>query len=148
MPLSKKCHYAIKGLFELARRQGQWPIKIREVATAQEIPARFLEVIFGQLKRAGFVDARRGVDGGYSLAKVPSAITIGDVIRYVNGPISPVAERNRPSGLPMTTSESALSFLWRDAEKALAGVYDSTTFQDLVERDQKAHSGLAPSYAI
>jgi Rrf2 family transcriptional regulator, cysteine metabolism repressor len=148
MALSQKCQYALKGIFELSRRLGQGPIKIHDVAYAQSIPARFLEVIFGQLKRGGFVESRRGVQGGYSLAKPPTAISVGEIIRFTNGPISPVPEEEPVPNQVGFRPDLALKLVWKRAEKALADVYDHTSFQDLLDADRNARSGVVERLAV
>jgi Rrf2 family protein len=90
MNLSQKCQYAMRALFELARRQQQGPVRIGQIAGAQAIPVRFLEVILNELKHAGYVESRRGVQGGYMLAVPAGALTVGEVIRFVDGPQTPV----------------------------------------------------------
>ena len=80
MLISQKDRYALRALFELAKRHGGRPIKVAEIAAAQAVPARFLEVILTELKQAGFVTSRRGRYGGYLLAREPADLTIGDGI--------------------------------------------------------------------
>ncbi len=90
MLVSQKCQYALRASFELARRWGQGPVKIGLIAQVQAIPIRFLEVILNQLKRGGFVASQRGSDGGYFLVKEPATLTVGMLIRFVQGPIGPI----------------------------------------------------------
>ncbi len=148
MGLSQKCQYALKGLFELARRGGPGPVKIGRVAEAQSIPPRFLEVIFGQLKRAGFVRSRRGVEGGYLLARRAAEISVGEIIRFVDGPLSPVAAEHTGPESRIPVEEYAFTMLWRRAEEALSEVYEKTSLQDLVDEDRRAHSRFVPMYTI
>ena len=88
--VSQKCQYALRAVFELAKRHGRGPVRIGAVAKAQAIPPRFLEVILNQLKQAGFVESRRGNEGGYLLARAPERLTVGEIVRFVEGPIRPV----------------------------------------------------------
>lgn len=90
MSLSQKCYYAIRAVFELAKAPSGRAVKIGEIAERQQIPVKFLEAILGQLKRGGFVESRRGADGGYLLLRPAGGITVGDIIRYVEGPLHPV----------------------------------------------------------
>ena len=76
--VSQKCQYAIRATFELARRNGRGPIKIGEIAEAQAIPVRFLEVILNQLRQGGFVQSRRGAGGCY-LVRQPEEIKVGEI---------------------------------------------------------------------
>lgn len=72
MSVSQKCQYALRAVFELARRRGEKPTSIREIAEAQAIPAKFLELILTQLRKGGLVESRRGIHGGYLLAVWPT----------------------------------------------------------------------------
>jgi len=77
MLVSQKAQYALRAVFELARRHGKGWVKISDIADTQAIPIRFLEVILGQMKQAGFVVSRRGTEGGYMLAVAPGELTVG-----------------------------------------------------------------------
>lgn len=142
MPLSSKCHYAVRALLELAQRDhlGR-PVRINEIAEAQSIPLRFLEVILNELRQGGFTESRRGKEGGYLLARAPREISVGAVIRFVEGPLSP-ADPTR-AGTP-----DALTGVWDRAERALAGVYDEVNFEDLAERERLRKLGASDDYAI
>ena len=85
MNLSGKSEYALAAIFDLAAHDNGEPVKIAQVAKRQRIPQKFLELILGELKHGGFVESRRGVDGGYMLARAPESITVGEVLRYVEG---------------------------------------------------------------
>ncbi|MBV8382886.1 MAG: Rrf2 family transcriptional regulator, partial [Planctomycetaceae bacterium] len=90
MSISSKCYYAIRAIYALAEHGGPEPLKISEIAERELIPIRFLEVILGQLKGGGFVHSRRGAEGGYRLARPADQLTVGEIMRYVDGPIAPV----------------------------------------------------------
>ena len=90
MNISQKCQYALRAVFELARRYGEGPTSIREIARIQAIPPKFLELILTELRKGGFVESRRGVHGGYSLPASPRMVSAGEIIRFIDGPISPV----------------------------------------------------------
>ena len=98
MSVSSKCYYAIRAIYALAEHGGSDTMKIAEIAEKELIPIRFLEVILGQLKGGGFVQSRRGAEGGYQLARPADRITVGEVMRYVDGPIAPVdcVSQSRP----------------------------------------------------
>ena len=81
MIITQKNKYAIRALFELAKRREEGPVKTAEIAAAQKIPVRFLEVILGQLTRCGMVSSKRGYSGGYILIRSPDSISVGDIIR-------------------------------------------------------------------
>lgn len=147
--ISQKCQYGLRAIFELARRRGQGPTKIAEIAEIQAIPARFLEVILSQLKQSGFVESHRGAAGGYELARSPSQLTVGEVIRFIEGPIGPVGCVTDGSAdkCPLF-GQCAFLPLWQRAQKALEGIYDRTSFQNLVDEDKQRSEKYVPTYAI
>lgn len=93
--LSQRTRYAIRALLHLAERHGKGPVQLSEIAVAQNIPAKFLTVILSEMGRAGLVETQRGKDGGYWLARRPSEISYGDVIRLTRGSLAlvPCASR-------------------------------------------------------
>ena len=102
------------------------------------MPPRFLEIILNEMKQGGFVESRRGVQGGYLLLIDPKELSVGRVIRYVDGPFDPVDCLNRGGGrskCPLT-DRCALIELWLRAKRALEEVYDGTTFQVLLDREK------------
>jgi len=147
--VSQKCQYALRAIFELARRGGEGPVKIAEIARAQAIPVRFLEVILSQLKRSGFVASQRGNEGGYQLIRAPGALTVGEVIRSVQGPIGPVAcLTGDPTETCPLRGECVFLPMWQQVREAIKGVYDTTTFQDLVDQDKSRSQHYVASYSI
>jgi len=150
MRISQKCQYALRAIFELAKRNGQGPVKIGEVARVQAIPTRFLEVILRQLKQAGFVDSQRGNEGGYLLTRSPEELSVGDVIRYVQGSIGPVmcvlGEHNN-NKCPLY-GDCVFLPMWKEVQHAILEVYDKTTFQSLVDREKQMHDDYVPGYSI
>ena len=149
MSLSQKCQYSLRATFELAKRYGEGPVKIADVAERQAIPARFLEVILNQLKQAGFVESRRGSAGGYVLARSPASLTVGEIIRYIEGPLSPVqcVAGACDDQYPLRDSCAFLP-MWKRANEALSEVYDTTTFEDLVEEQKLKSREFVPDYCI
>ena len=142
--VSQKCQYAIRAIFELAKRHGQGPVKIKDIAEVQAIPMRFLEVILSQLRRSGFVHSKRGADGGYFLAHRPDEIMVGEIVQFVEGPLAPVACMTDKAGAECVLYGNCVFLgLWERASKALSDVYDKTSFQDLVSAEAKMR---APSH--
>ena len=134
MGFSQKCYYALRAVFELAKASQGRATKIGEIAERQRIPVKFLESILNELKRGGFVESRRGNDGGYLLARPARRVTVGDIIRHVEGPLAPVKCEEGRRGCGHTREECVFWPIWKDAEKALSDVYDGVTFQDLLDR--------------
>ena len=135
--INQKCQYALRALFELAVKNSGEPCKIGAVAEAQGIPVRFLENILNSLKSGGFVASSRGKDGGYVLAKPASDITVGEVIRFVQGPFAPVECAAPGSDLCAFSDDCVFHPLWERARIALEQVYDGTTLADLVDEQKK-----------
>ncbi|GGY13674.1 Rrf2 family transcriptional regulator [Streptomyces djakartensis] len=115
---------------ELAVRQGEGPVKAETVATAQDIPHKFLEGILGDLRRGGVVDSRRGGGGGYRLAREAAEITVADVIRAVDGPIVSV-RGERPTGLAYTGTAEPLLPLWIALRANVRRILEGVTVADL-----------------
>lgn len=131
---SKKGQYALRALYELARRIDDGPTKISTIAEAQKIPRRFLEVILHQLKGSGMVTSKRGFYGGYILTKQPRQVTVGDVLRYVEKDLdaSRCVACVTQSVCPFF-DECAFSSLWDKVKKATFTIYDETTIQDILD---------------
>ncbi len=147
--ISQRCQYALRALFELARNYGQSPVAIADIADAQAIPPRFLELILGQLKQTGWMESYRGIHGGYLLAVEPQTLTLGEVIRFIEGPLAPVRCIAGHDGRQCPLQgQCAFAPMWEKAERAVAGVYDSTTFADLVEQDSRRRQEQAINYCI
>jgi Rrf2 family protein len=147
--LSQKCQYAVRAMFELALRYGEGPVRISDIAAAQAIPARFLEVILSQLRRAGLVQSRRGVDGGYLLPRRPGEVTVGEIIQLVEGPLSPVSCMTGDASEECALHGKCVFIrLWKRAEKAVCDVYDLTSLQDLVDDDVKRQQAASLTYSI
>src|SRR5438477_5060042 len=108
MKISVKGEYALQAIFDLCSQPPGQPVKIADIARRQKIPQKFLELILASLKQGGFVESRRGADGGYKLARLPEQITIGQVIAYLEGK---KAKRS---------SQNAFTDLWKRVDTAVA----------------------------
>ncbi len=149
MKISKRCQYALRAVFELGLRKTDQPVKIQEIAGAQNIPPRFLEVILNQLRHAGFVDSRRGSEGGYMLAQAPEDLTVGQVIRYIQGPFSMTANDDRGSDERESFyGDYAFNQLWENVNTAISKVCDNTTFAELIEYEKAKKTASVPNYSI
>ena len=148
MIVSRKSRYAMRAVFELAKRNGMGPIKISDIADKQAIPPRFLEVILCQLKQGGYVDSVRGKDGGYMLKMPPDTISVGSVLRFFQGLQEPVdcLGDNPKEKCPLSVN-CVFMPLWEDMSKAISGVCDSVSFQTLVEKERE-NCGSACEYVI
>ena len=149
MLVSQKCQYGLRAIFELAWQNSQKPVKISEIASNQAIPMQFLEVILSQLKQGRFVASKRGSKGGYLLIRSPGDLTIGEVIRFIQGPIGPVEciESSSADNCPLYGNCAFLS-VWEKVQKAISDVYDNITFQDLVDQEKQKETKPVLSYSI
>ena len=133
MRISKKCQYALSAVFELALRDTDQPVKIHDIAGAQNIPPRFLEVILNQLRHAGFVDSRRGSEGGYMLARAAEDLTVGEVIEYLQGPISmPADDTQKTNKILYFYVINAFELVWENVNRAIAHICNNPTFAELI----------------
>ena len=149
MSISQKCQYALRAMLELARRHGDGPVSVREIARAQAIPPKFLELILTQLRKGGLVESRRGVRGGYSLTVAPSGMSAGQIIRFIDGPLAPVRCVGNPRGADCPLyDDCAFMDMWISARDAVAKVYDATSFQDLIDAHVAAAEQHVASYCI
>jgi len=130
--VSAKVDYALRACLELAASP-PGPVKGERIATAQAIPPKFLENILLDLRQAGVVASRRGVEGGYWLARPAVEISVADVIRAVEGPIASV-RGERPENVAYEGSAVALRETWLDLRAAMRGVLEETSLADLVAR--------------
>jgi Rrf2 family cysteine metabolism transcriptional repressor len=141
MNISVKGDYALHAIFDLALHKLGEPIKIAEIAKRQKIPQKFLELILAGLKQGGFVESRRGAEGGYMLARPPEAITVGQVMRYVEGGKSSKPTRKQSAADP-------LSETWRKVDQAISDVIDQTTFAELARNWREKQSKYVPNWEI
>jgi Rrf2 family cysteine metabolism transcriptional repressor len=139
--ISVKSDYALHAVFDLAVHATREPVKIADIARRQNIPQKFLELILSNLKQGGFVESRRGADGGYRLARPPGSITVGELLRYVEGRQH---ERNRPRH----KSDSPFAELWKQVDDSAAAVLENTTFEALAQRWAESHSRFVPNWEI
>ncbi len=144
--MSQKCEYGLRIVLELTGRLGQGPVSVSEIATAQAIPQRFLELIVKELREGGVVRSYRGAKGGYTLVGDPGKLTVGRIVRLLDGSLSPM---NCPpcggSKLCLLQDSCVLAEVWCQAEQVLGGLYDSITFAELHRRREKLADGATPA---
>lgn len=138
MKLSKKGEYALRALIDLgiAAEVGRELVQVAELSDKELIPSKFLEQIMQELKTAGLVVAQRGKFGGYRLARSASEITIGAVIRYIDGPLAPLGCVSHTAYEKCSCPDEehcGLRMLMLDVRNAIAGILDRYTVADVVE---------------
>ncbi len=150
MYISTKGRYGTKALFELALRYGAGPLALREIAERQGLSEHYLEQLAAPLRKAGLVQSVRGAQGGYVLARDPAAITVGDILRVLEGPVSPTecALENfdfaRCCANPDVCPDRDV---WIKVRKGIEQVVDNISLADLVEDWQRV-GDRAPMYYI
>lgn len=124
MKISTKGRYGLTIMMELAARFGEGPTSLKSIAEKNQLSEHYLEQLIAPLRNAGLVKSIRGAYGGYILANEPARVTAGDIIRVLEGPISPVdfTEEDDP----------AKRQLWLRIRDSIAEVLDSTTLKDLI----------------
>lgn len=141
MNISVKGEYALEAIFDLAAQDTNEPVKIADIARRRQIPQKFLELILAGLKQGGFVESRRGAEGGYLLARPADRITVGEVIRFVEGSKTAKAGSKR-------VNEHPLADLWQRVDLAVSGVVDKTNFAELVRQWKERQQEYVPSWEI
>lgn len=140
MRFSKKSEYALRALLELTQAYGHHPIRRIDIAERQHIPLGFLEGILLQLKHAGILTSRPGVDGGFRLRKKPEEITLGSIIRALDGPLAPISCASQTAyqtceDCPYATApDCPIRSPMLEVRNAIAGVLDNYSLQDFAER--------------
>ena len=139
--ISSKTKYAIKALIELAeeRRRGGSSLRIEEIAQRADAPKRFLEHILIDIRRSGIIASRRGRDGGYVLIKPPESVSIGEVLRLIDGPIAPLPCLSRKAYHPCEDCRDEAACRIRKVFGDLFSAYllmlESLTLADLMRDD-------------
>lgn len=132
LAITTKAPYAVRALAELARRGGESPVPIGEIAKARDIPVQFLEGLFATLRRGGILQSQRGVKGGYRFARPPTEVTVLEVVELLEGDLG---------------AEAASSGkVWVDAVDAVRSVLGSTTIEAVAE--EEARTAGAQMYYI
>jgi Rrf2 family transcriptional regulator, iron-sulfur cluster assembly transcription factor len=138
MKLSNKGRYALQAVFDLAYHNAGRAAQIRDICDRQAIPARFLEQVFRDLKRAGLVNSKRGPRGGYELARDASTMRVGDVVRAIEGPISLAQIEGKALG---SSSGEVLREVMSMLSQRIEAALDELTIADLCTRAERL--GLA-----
>lgn len=132
MRLSTRGHYGLKAMFDLAQNYGSGPISLKTVAERQNLSDHYLEQLIAMLRKAGLVKSMRGAKGGYLLAREPSEIKVGDVIRVLEGPIAPVHCVSEKDPVDCNEADYCITrTVWARVRDGLAELLDSITLADL-----------------
>lgn len=143
MKLSKRGEYALRGLIDLgiAHEAGRKLLRIQEIVEKENIPTAFLEQIFAQLRQEGLIDAKRGKNGGYFLAQPADTISMGHIVRLIDGPLAPIGcvsqTRYEKCSCP-DENHCGLRMLMLDVRNAIATILDRYTLAQVVDVTTRA----------
>lgn len=147
MKISYKGDYALKSLLHLAAYyEVKDVVKIQDLSSKLDIPHKFLETVMADLQKGGFVKSKRGKYGGYYLDNHPSKIILGDVVRYIEGPVEPIACVDNCYKDCKDVDHCVLRAVWKKVAKAVADILDNITLQELADKSKK--NNLIPDYFI
>ena len=133
MRLSTRTRYAVRAMLELALNKSNAPIRLRTIASRQDISIKYLEQLMATLKTAGFVRSVRGSKGGYILAKPPNQIKLDRLFNCLEGP-GTIVECIENNSFCNRAADCAPRLLWAQLQAAMMRVLKSTTLQDLVDK--------------
>jgi len=147
MKLSTRGRYGTRALLDLALHQGEGPVPLKDIAQRQQISLLYLEHLIAPLIAGGIVRSTRGARGGVSLAKPPDEIRLSEVIQLLEGSIAPAECVNNP-GICTRSELCVTRDIWSELKKAMNGILESTTLQDLVERQKRKERTEEAMYYI
>lgn len=150
--LTKKAKYGLKALVHLASVEPGRPELVNDIAEAQQIPKKFLDAILADLRNAGFVHSKKGKGGGYALARLPKEISIGAVVRALDGPLAPIqcASRTVYRRCDDCTDEKhcAVRMVMLQVREAIAGVLDNTTLEEMRDLGEQGLESVGVEWAV
>ena len=142
--LSKKTQYSLRALYALTRAHGGKPLLIADMARQEAIPKKFLEQILLKLKAQGLVASKKGKGGGYAMARAPQSVTVGDVIRMIEGPLAPLPCASetayRKCDECVDDRYCGTRLVMREVRDAVAGILDRTSLADVCRRVDDART--------
>jgi len=145
--ISKRTQYGLKAMLALGKRYGEGHLLIATIASQENIPIKFLEIILLDLKTNGLLESKKGKGGGYMLTRPPSTVTVGSLIRILEGPLAPLpcaSERQyRPCEECGDVESCGTRIIMRQVRDAIAEVLDRTTLAELLRQTESAR-GKAP----
>src|ERR1017187_4060974 len=140
MKLSLRGEYALRAMLVLGLNYGQPVVRIQTISDQQNIPKRFLEQILNDLKSGGFVQSKRGMAGGYRLARKPEQISVASIVRHIEGalaPVSCVSEKFYEKCSCPDESRCAIRSVMKEVREAIVSIAERVTLADLCERSRR-----------
>ncbi len=139
MRLSTKGHYGLKAMFDLAQNFGTNPVPLKSVAERQNLSEHYLEQLIAILRKSGLVKSVRGSHGGYMLAREPSQIKVGEIIRALEGPIAPVSCVNEEDPCSCEEADNCITrTVWARMRDGIAEVVDTISLGDMCSEAEEA----------
>lgn len=145
MRITYRGDYALRAVLDLALHYNQGVVTIHDLAKRADAPVKFLEQVLLDLKKGGFVESKRGINGGYLLSRHPKDIKLGEVIRFIDGPIEPIACVEKGYSGCNSVYSCVLRKVCQEVAQATSNIIDNTTFEDLANQASVANKGLAYS---
>jgi len=149
MKISFKCDYALKTILDLSISYKKGLSQIKDIAKRQDIPLKYLEQIVSQLRSAGYLITQRGSKGGIGLAKAPVKITLGEIVRLMEGPTSPISCVSTTAGTKCTFEKVCVfRDVWLEVKNRINEIVDNTTFADMVKKAREINPEVQDDYSI
>lgn len=145
MKITYKSDYALKAILDLALHYNKELVTSQDLAKRIDAPLKFLEQVLLELRKAGFIESKRGNIGGYLLAKSPSKITVGEVLRVIDGPIEPINCLKQGYSNCKGITNCVFKKLWHKVSFAISDIVDKVTFEELVSEVNSGNQVLAYS---
>jgi len=146
MKITYKGDYALKAVLDLALHYNQGLVTLHELSQRIDAPIKFLEQVLLDLKRGGFVESKRGKVGGYSLSRPPEQIKLGQIVRFIDGPIAPIACIEPDYTQCRDVNKCVFRDIWQKISQTTAELIDQISFADLAQQTQQ-NKGLL-TYSI
>jgi len=149
LKLSTKGRYGVKAMFDLAMNYGKGPIPLKNIAKRQQISEPYLEQLMASLRRAGLVKSMRGAQGGYMLANSPENITVGQIIKTLEGPLAPTECVIEDETTECSKAEYCVTrLIWEKIRDSINNVIDIITLQDMINDYHKINKKNGYMYYI
>jgi Rrf2 family protein len=145
MKITYKGDYALKAVLDLAINYDRELVTTHDMAKRIDTPLKFLEQILLDLKKGGFIESRRGKIGGYLLARPPAQITVGEIIRFIEGPVEPISCARQGYAECADIYKCAFRKIWQDVARATSEIIDNVTFEQLASQVSSKQQVLAYS---
>jgi Rrf2 family transcriptional regulator, cysteine metabolism repressor len=142
MKITYKGDYALKAVLDLSLHYGPALVTIGEMSKRINAPVKFLEQILLELKRGGFIESKRGKVGGYTLSKAPSQISVGDIVRLIEGPTEPISCIRQGYADCDDVGKCVFRKIWQEVSEATSNIVDNVSFEDLVSQVETSRNAL------